>query len=288
LVIVGVGFNIGLWRHRHRQRPCGAQARQIVRRRGRKIEQISRLGGIFLNQWERAFGAHANSWKAARNETETKAEQRTGFFMACTSMHSLHDFSRWMNRHRSVPFAVVFRVARARGVAVARRLVGDPALFPRRRETPGGFIDNRGKSGVNLARFEAALPYSEGSRCGQARRAVGLTSIANGLEKSFPFATGRFPKFFATASPSLIRVLPNQPVGASSIQQGSWVHAASCSLAFGPPTAPMASSGTEGTRRGLRLLRSFREDLVLGPYFLAFPFAQGRARVQDGVRTGSE
>jgi hypothetical protein len=29
-------------------------------------------------------------------------------------------------------------------------------------------------------------------------------------------------------------------------------------------------------------------NLVLGPYFLAFPFAQGRARVKKGAREGSD
>ena len=53
-VVVGVGFNIGLWRNRHRQRLAALQQGKwsIV---GPEIEQISRLGGIFLNQWEPAF-----------------------------------------------------------------------------------------------------------------------------------------------------------------------------------------------------------------------------------------
>jgi len=54
-VIVGVGFNIGLRRDRHRQ--CLATLEQNKLSVARpEIEQISRRSGIFLHQWERAFG----------------------------------------------------------------------------------------------------------------------------------------------------------------------------------------------------------------------------------------
>src|SRR5882762_8075332 len=102
------------------------------------------------------LGAREQLEAARTNGNKSRAANR--FFMACTSMHSLHDFFRWMNRHRSVPFAVVFALL---GTGCGRQTSGTSPLFPAPQGNTWGFIDNRGKA-VIAPRFEAALPYSEG------------------------------------------------------------------------------------------------------------------------------
>lgn len=80
--------------------------------------------------------------------------------------------------------------------------------------------------------------------------------------------------------------LPHHPIGVID-PSGAWVTQPlfrSLSAADGPGGLLLGEKEPAGgvafyDRSG---------NLVLGPYFLAFPFAQGRARVKTGARAGSD
>jgi WG repeat protein len=194
-------------------------------------------------------------------------------------MHSLHDFFRWMNRHRSVPFAVVFALL---GTGCGRQTSGTSPLFPAPQGNTWGFIDNRGKA-VIAPRFEAALPYSEGLAAVKREGRWGYID-RNGLEV-IPIRY-RTVQSFRNGVAIVDTGLPNHPVGLIDTA-GSWVTPPlfrSLSAAAGPDGLLL---GQKEPAEGFGFYdRS--GNLVLGPYFLAFPFAQGRARVKTGVRTGSD
>jgi WG containing repeat len=194
-------------------------------------------------------------------------------------MHSLHDFFRWMNRHHPVPFVVIFALL---GTGCGRQPSGMSPLFPAPQGKTWGFIDNRGRT-VIAARFEGALPYSEGLAAVKREGRWGYID-RNGSEV-IPIRY-RTVQSFRNGVAIVDTGLPDHPVGLIDTA-GSWVTQPlfrSLSAADGPDglllgqKEPAEGSGFYD-RSG---------NLVLGPYFLAFPFAQGRARVKTGVRAGSD
>src|SRR6266403_418877 len=223
------------------------------------------------------LGAREQLEAARTNRNKSRAAGR--FLMACTSMHSLHDFCPWMNRRRAVAFAVILALLIT---GCGRQTSGTIPLFPAPQGNTWGFIDNRGKA-VIAPRFEAALPYSEGLAAVKREGRWGYID-RNGLEV-IPIRY-RTVQSFRNGVAIVDTGLPNQPVGLIDTA-GSWVTPPlfrSLSAADGPDglllgqKEPAEGSGFYD-RSG---------KLVLGPYFLAFPFVQGRARVKTGVRASSD
>jgi len=184
-----------------------------------------------------------------------------------------------MNRRRPVALAVLYVLL---GIGCGRGMSGASALFPAPQGTTWGFIDNRGKT-VIAPRFEAALPYSEGL-AGVKREGRWGYIDRNGSEV-IPIRY-RAVQSFRNGVAIVDTGLPDHPVGVIDTS-GSWVTPPlfrSLSAADGPDglllgqKEPAEGSGFYD-RSG---------KLVLGPYFLAFPFVQGRARVKTGGRAGSD
>jgi hypothetical protein len=197
---------------------------------------------------------------------------------------SLHYFSRRMNHRGAVAFAVFLAllVTACGRQRTPEEASGTSPLFPAPLGTAWGFIDNRGKT-VIAPRFEGALPFSEDlaavkreGRWGYIDR-KGLEVIAVHYRAAQSFHNG-----VAIVDTGL----PDHPIGVIDTS-GAWVTQPSfrsLSAADGPGGLLLAEKEPAGgvgfyDRSG---------NLVLGPYFLAFPFAQGRARVKTGARAGSD
>jgi hypothetical protein len=184
-----------------------------------------------------------------------------------------------MNRHRAVAFAVIFALL---GAGCGRQTSGTSPLFPVPQGSTWGFIDNRGKI-VIAPRFEAALPFSEGLAAVKREGRWGYID-RNGAEV-IPI---RYQKAqsFRNGVAIVDTGLPDHPVGLINTS-GSWV------------TQPLfrSLSGADGPDGLLLGQKEPAEgfgfydrsgNLVLGPYFLAFSFAQGRARVKTSAQANSE
>ena len=183
-----------------------------------------------------------------------------------------------MNR-RPVAFAVIFALL---GTGCGRQPSGTSPLFPAPQGTTWGFIDNRGKI-VIAPRFEAALPYSEGLAAVKREGRWGYIDLIGSEVIPIRYRTVQsFRNGFAIVDAGL----PDHPVGLIDTS-GSWVTPPlfrSLSAADGPDGLLL---GQKEPAEGFGFYdRS--GNLVLGPYFLAFPFAQGRARVKTGVRASSD
>jgi hypothetical protein len=199
--------------------------------------------------------------------------------MAWTLVRSLHDFWQWMNRHRAVAFGVIFALL---GAGCGRQTSRASPLFPVPQGSTWGFIDNRGKI-VIAPRFEAALPFSEGLAAVKREGRWGYID-RNGAEV-IPIRYQQ-AQSFRNGVAIVDTGLPDHPVGLINTS-GSWATQPlfrSLSSADGPDglllgqKEPAEGSGFYD-RSG---------NLVLGPYFLAFPFAQGRARVKRSAQANSE
>jgi WG containing repeat len=159
---------------------------------------------------------------------------------------------------------------------------GTSPLFPAPLGTTWGFIDSRGKT-VIAARFEAALPFSE--ELAAVKREGRWGYIDRNGSEVIPIRY-RTAQSFRKGVAIVDTGLPDHPVGLIDTS-GSWVTPPlfrSISAADGPEGLLLGQKDPAGgsgfyNRSG---------NLVLGPYFLAFPFAQGRARVKTGARAGSD
>jgi hypothetical protein len=195
-------------------------------------------------------------------------------------MCSLPDYCRELNPRRAAAFAIVIALLVA--ACGHDQAPGTSALFPAPGGTGWGFIDNRGKI-VIAPRFEAALPYSEGLAAIKREGRWGYID-RNGAEV-IPVRY-RTAQSFRNGVAIVDTGLPDHPIGLIDTT-GAWVtppQFRSISAADGPDGLLL---GQKEPAEGIGFYdRS--GNLVLGPYFLAFPFAQGRARVKTGVRAGSE
>jgi hypothetical protein len=184
-----------------------------------------------------------------------------------------------MNRRRPVAFAVIFALL---GTGCSRQPSGTSPLFPAPLGSAWGFIDNSGKF-IIAARFEAALSYSEGLAAVKREGRWGYID-RNGSEV-IPIRY-RTVQSFRNGVAVVDTGLPDHPVGLIDTN-GSWVTPPlfrSLSAGDGPDSLLLGQKEPAGgsgfyDRSG---------NLVLGPYFLAFPFAEGRARVQVAVRARSD
>ena len=188
-----------------------------------------------------------------------------------------------MNRQPFV-FAIIFAllVTACGRQQTSEQASGPGPLFPAPLGSAWGFIDNRGKIAI-APRFEGALPFSEGLAAVKREGRWGYI-YRNGSEV-IPIRY-KAAQSFRNGVAIVDTGLPDHPIGLIDTS-GSWVTPPlfrSLSAADGPDglllgqKEPAQGSGFYD-RSG---------NLVLGPYFLAFPFAQGRARVKTGVRAGSD
>ena len=216
------------------------------------------------------------------NKSKSSAANR--FLMACTLMRSLHDFCRWRHRRRPVAFAVILAllVAACGRQQTSEQASGSSPLFPAPLGTAWGFINNRGKT-VIPPRFEAAQPYSEDLAAVKREGRWGYVDRKGSEVIPIRYRTAQS---FRNGVAIVDTGLPDHPVGLIDTA-GSWVMQPlfrSLSVADGPGGLLL---GQKEPAEGFGFYdRS--GNLVLGPYFLAFPFAEGRARVKTGVRIGSD
>jgi WG repeat protein len=199
-------------------------------------------------------------------------------------MHSLPYFSRWMNHRGAVAFAVVLAlfVAACGRQETSEQTSGTDPLFSAPLGTAWGFINNRGKT-VIPPRFEAAQPFSQDLAAVKREGRWGY--IDRKGSEVIPIRY-RGAQDFRNGVAIVDAGLPEHAVGLIDTS-GAWVTQPlfrSLSAADGPGGLLL---GQKEPAEGF----SFYDrsgNLVLGPYFLAFPFAQGRARVKTGARAGSD
>jgi WG containing repeat len=189
-----------------------------------------------------------------------------------------------MNHRRPLALAIVFALfltACGRQEA-SEQTSGTSPLFPVPLGSTWGFIDNHGKT-IIAPRFEGALPFSEGLAAVKREGRWGFIDPSG--SEVIPIRY-RAVQSFRNGVAIVDTGLPDHPMGVID-KSGSWVTQPlfrSLSAADGPngmilgQKEPAEGSGFYD-RPG---------NLVLGPYSLAFPFAEGRARVKTGAREGSE
>ena len=189
-----------------------------------------------------------------------------------------------MNHRRPVAFAVVFAllVTGCGRQQTSEQTSGTSPLFPAPLGTSWGFIDNRGKTLI-APRFEAALPFSEDLAAVKREGRWGYID-RNGSDV-IPIRY-RAAQSFRNGVAIVDTGLPDHPVGLIDTS-GAWVTPPLFRSLSAADTADGLLLGQKEPAEGLGFYdRS--GNLVLGPYFLAFPFSQGRARVKTGVRSGSD
>ena len=189
-----------------------------------------------------------------------------------------------MNRLRPVALAVILAlfVTACGRHQTPEEASGPSPLFPAPLGTAWGFIDNRGKT-VVAPRFEAAQAFTEDFAAVKREGRWGYID-RNGSEV-IPVRY-RTAESFHNGVAIVDSGLPDHPIGVIDTS-GSWVTQPifrSLSAADGPDGLLLGQKEPAGgfgfyDRSG---------NLVLGPYFLAFSFSQGRARVKTGVRSGSD
>jgi hypothetical protein len=189
-----------------------------------------------------------------------------------------------MNRLRPVALAVILAlfVTSCGRHQMSEEASGPSPLFPAPLGTAWGFIDNRGKT-VVAPRFEAAQAFTEDFAAVKREGRWGYID-RNGSEV-IPVRY-RTAESFHNGVAIVDSGLPDHPIGVIDTS-GSWVTQPifrSLSAADGPDGLLLGQKEPAGgfgfyDRSG---------NLVLGPYFLAFSFSQGRARVKTGVRSGSD
>ncbi len=191
--------------------------------------------------------------------------------MTSTLAHSLRDF-------QSAKFSRIVLMAflaTLGGCSRSNQPNEERSLFPAPIGATWGFIDNRGNV-VIPSRFESVQPFSEGLAAAKYEGRWGYIN-RNGAEV-IPFRYRTAQSFHGRVA-IVDTGLPEHPVGVID-PSGAWV------------TEPMfrslsAADGPDGLLFGQKEPGegpSFYDrsgKLVLGPYSLAFPFAQGRARVKS-------
>jgi hypothetical protein len=197
--------------------------------------------------------------------------------MTTTSAHSLRDF--WVEKFRRMIAlgAILAMFGDGCGHSTPNSNQTDDArpLFPVPIGGAWGFIDNRGKV-VIVSRFEAVQQFSEGLAAAKYEGRWGYINRSGAEVIPFRYRTAQS---FHGGVAVVDTGLPEHPVGIID-PSGSWV------------TQPMFQSLSAADGPG-GLLFGQKEagdgpgfydragNLVLGPYSLAFPFAQGRARVKS-------
>jgi len=189
-----------------------------------------------------------------------------------------------MNHRRLVAFALVFAllVTGCGRQQTSEQTSGTSPLFPAPLGTSWGFIDSRGRTLI-APRFEAALPFCEDLAAVKREGRWGYID-RNGSDV-IPIRY-RAAQSFRNGVAIVDTGLPDHPVGLID-SSGAWVTPPLFRSLSAADTPDGLLLGQKEPAEGLGFYdRS--GNLVLGPYFLAFPFSQGRARVKTGVRSGSD
>ena len=188
-----------------------------------------------------------------------------------------------MYRRRCVVFVSILALLLAAcGRQTSEQSSGTSPLFPAPLGTSWGFINDRGKT-VIPPRFEAAQPFSEDLAAVKREGRWGY--IDRHGSEVIPIRY-KMAQSFRSGVAIVDAGLPDHPIGVID-PSGAWVTQPlfrSLSAADGPGGLLLGEKEPAGgvafyDRSG---------NLVLGPYSLAFPFAQGRARVKTGARAGSD
>jgi len=147
-------------------------------------------------------------------------------------------------------------------------------LFPAPIGTAWGFIDNRGKI-VIASHFEAVQPFSEGLAAVKHEGRWGYINRSGAEVIPFRY---RSAQSFRGGVAIVDTGLPDHPVGVID-PTGSWV---TQPLFRGLSTADGPGGFLFGQKEAGDGLSFYDRagNLVLGPYSLAFPFVEGRARVK--------
>ena len=187
-----------------------------------------------------------------------------------------------MRHRRPVAFAAILAllVTACNRQQTSEQASGTDPLFPAPLGTSWGFINNPGKT-VIPPRFESALPFSENLSAVKREGRWGYIDRSGSEVIPIRYRTAQS---FRNGVAIVDTGLPDHPVGLID-KTGAWV------------TQPMFRSlSAPDAPDGLFLGQKEPSDgsgyydrsgsLVLGPYFLAYPFAQGRARVKKNSRDG--
>ena len=204
--------------------------------------------------------------------------------MNWTSMHNLREHSLREDSLRDSP---VGKVGRSVALCAFLILLGAgcghstpetneaKSLFPVPVNGVWGFIDDRGKTAI-APHFETVLPFSEGLAGAKHEGRWGFINKSGAEVIPFLYRTAQS---FHGGVAIVDTGLPEHPIGVID-PSGAWVTQPmfrSLSAADGPGGLLFGQKEPGG---GL----SFYDrggNLVLGPYSLAFPFAEGRARVKS-------
>ena len=193
-------------------------------------------------------------------------------------MDSLREFLTRKARRKIALGAILATLATGCGHSTSKQTDDSRPLFPVPVGAGWGFIDKRGDV-VIAPRFEAEQPFSEGLAAVKHEGRWGYINRAGKEVIAFRY---RSAQSFRGGVAIVDTGLPEHPVGVID-PSGAWV------------TPPMFRSletadGPNGMACGQKEAgagSSFYDrtgNLVLGPYSMAFPFADGRARVKsDGV-----
>ena len=191
--------------------------------------------------------------------------------MTSTLAHSL----RYFQTGKFGRIALLAILANFGGCGRSNEPSGERPFFPAPIGTTWGFIDNRGNV-VIPSRFESVRPFSEGLAAAKYEGRWGYINRSGAEVIPFRYRTAQS---FHGGVAIVDTGLPEHPVGVIN-PSGAWI------------TQPMfrtlsATDGPDGLLFGQKEAgngANFYDrsgNLVLGPYSLAFPFAQGRARVKS-------
>jgi len=191
--------------------------------------------------------------------------------MTSTLAHSL----RYFQTGKFGRIALLAILATFGGCGRSNEPSGERPFFPAPIGTTWGFIDNRGNV-VIPSRFESVQPFSEGLAAAKYEGRWGYINRSGAEVIPFRYRTAQS---FHGGVAIVDTGLPEHPVGVIN-PSGAWI------------TQPMfrtlsATDGPDGLLFGQKEAgngANFYDrsgNLVLGPYSLAFPFAQGRARVKS-------
>jgi hypothetical protein len=195
--------------------------------------------------------------------------------MTSTSVRSLRDFGAVKFGPMIVLGAILAAFGNGCGHWTPNQMDDARPFFPAPIGAAWGFIDNRGKV-VIASRFEAVQPFSEGLAAAKYEGRWGYINRSGAEVIPFRYRTAQS---FRGGVAIVDTGLPEHPVGVID-PSGSWVTQPvfrSLSAANGPSGL---LSGQKEAGDGL-CFYDRTGNLVLGPYSLAFPFAEGRARVKS-------
>lgn len=183
----------------------------------------------------------------------------------------------WSRRGLPAAFALLVALG---GAGCGRQAPADGPLFAVVSGDRWGYIDSRGKT-IIAPRFDDVLPFSEGLAAVSKAGRWGYIDRSGTEIVPFRFRAARS---FSDGVAIVDTGLPGHPMGVID-PRGAWVVEPSFRTLepAGGPDGLLLGQVEPGRGTGFY---DRRGNLVHGPFAMAFPFAEGRARVRDGATHG--